>query len=720
MGSSVTSRAAALALLVVVAGLRPPGAAAIVSVDSESRIDKTRFRFVGTKTFSEKALRERLSFSEEAPSGLRGVASSLPFVPNPPHAALDPIGLQENVARLRLFYHDSGFPRAAVRYDVRPAGEKNVFDVTFEIDEGAPLVVRSITFVDSAGAPFAPPPHDREAFEKAQREAGRLSGGRFTAATTKAIEDRTRAWWRERGYPFVHVAAAVSVDSSRSQCDIAVATAPGQPSRIGEISVEGNVLISDEVILRELPFRSGDAYSSRLLDEGKRAVQGLEIVRTAKVDALQGSPVDSGVAIHVQVREDTPRLVSGEAGYDTDSGIVGQLRWSHRNFGGGARSLGVNALAETGKLAVDEDAETRYRGEITLRQPYVWNHRLSLLTGPFVEYGEDEFERSLEVGANAALIYELAPLRSVALKYEYARKHIYGYDPNGLASGDIDLLSLLVLNAQGVLDSLGGTLDRSDITLSATLGSIDDPTNPRRGFVFRPTARVTTPRGLNSTQSLRVNGTISGYHPMGRRVGFLARFSAGRLFPYGKSIPGPGEDGTTEFLRLHDDIFTAGGVDDVRGWGERLLGPKFPVIEFREEGDSLAPYTDGYDPLGGLARVAGSLEVRLPFPGLGETWGTHAFFDAGRVWTPDDRFRPEQTIDNDGDRLFFSTGGGIDFKTVVGAIRLTLGYKLNPSLFDVVDDGDALEAILGNRPVEDLPRDESRRFHLHLSLNTAF
>ena len=117
-----------------------------------------------------------------------------------------------------------------------------------------------------------------------------------------------------------------------------------------------------------------------------------------------------------------------------------------------------------------------------------------------------------------------------------------------------------------------------------------------------------------------------------------SRISAGRLFPFGKSVPAPGEDPIFSFIRLRDESMTAGGTNDVRGWGNRQLTPKLPEVDARIEGSDTIFNSDQYVPIGALARLSGSLELRLPAPGLPSAWGIYLFLDGGRVWTPDDRF----------------------------------------------------------------------------------
>ena len=373
------------------------------------------------------------------------------------------------------------------------------------------------------------------------------------------------------------------------------------------------------------------------------------------------------------------------------------MSWAHRNFTGGARVLTVAGVANTGWGALIDQPDIRYRGSVTLRQPYVIDRRMSLSFGPFIERRDDVQDRSWEFGGNTTLLYETAPLRSVALSYEIARRRIDEYKIGFVTAGDIDLLSLLALNAQGALDSLGAVIDRSEFTLSATMGTLPEPNRRRRSALFRPAIRVSAPPKVNDKEYLRLDGTLSGFYPLTRGIGLAGRITGGRIYPFGKSIPIPEEVGNTAFLKLRDISFTAGGIDDVRGWENRLMGPKFPDIRFREEGDSVVAYTDGYVPIGGLSRLSATAEVRLPFPGLGQSWGTHVFLDAGRVWTGDDRFAPGIVLAEE-ERFFYGTGAGIDYLTSVGAVRLAMGYKLNPSVLDLADSDDALEAALEERP----------------------
>jgi outer membrane protein assembly factor BamA len=88
------------------------------------------------------------------------------------------------------------------------------------------------------------------------------------------------------------------------------------------------------------------------------------------------------------------------------------------------------------------------------------------------------------------------------------------------------------------------------------------------------------------------------------------------------------------------------------------------------------------------------------------------------VWTPDERFSqalvlPAQT------ELRFSTGAGISYQTPVGAIRASLGCKLNPSELDLRDPSKVLDALVNELPVSSVEPEWTRRLHLHLSFGLA-
>jgi outer membrane protein assembly factor BamA len=713
-------------------------AVAQVRVDALTEVRKIRFE--GHHELTRHKLESTIRTQGRGASyGLRVAVGKLPFVPGPGPQPFSPLTLQEDVVRLRSAYAASGFFATHVRYTIVRDDAKNLLDITFVIVEGPPTLIADVTIRPADTLSTLPVPDDQQrSWKHLERSILGQRGHRLIVDGARKDRDQLKQWWRDRGYPRADVTTHLVADTTRSYASLAYRIAPGPFARFGEVEIEGNKTISDAVVQRQVNIHAGEPYSAAALKQAALDLQELDIIRVAHVDAPtlgaadssggtgaqpDSTPVvgsDSLPPVRVRITEADRRLVSGDLGYVTDAGLSAQARWTHRNFSGGGRSLTVTTLAQTGWLALTANPDERYRFSVSLKQPAVLHRRVSAALTPFVEHRDDTQDRSTQYGLNTTLIYKLAAFRSVSLDYQVAWRHIDEYHLTDLANGDIDLFTFLVQASQGQLDSLGSDLRNSTFTLSGSVGAIDDPANPRRGFIVRPAVQVTAPTSMSSTAYWRMDASANGFVPLGKSVVFASRFRVGRLFPFGKSLPGPGDDPQTKFLQLRDASFTAGGTSDVRGWENRLLGPKVPDVRFTTVGDSLVPFADGYVPYGGFDSGNFSLELQLPVPGVGPNVGWLVFLDGGRVWTDDARFGLAGKDPNDQERFFFATGAGISLRTPVGPIELSTGYKLNPSITDLASSEDLLLAAREGRPLDTVPRKNSRRWQLHLAIGSSY
>jgi outer membrane protein insertion porin family len=713
-----------MVVLACVTAARP--APAQVRVDAGTQVKSIRFR--GAKSVPEAQLREILQTRDRGSYfSVRSGLAVLPFIGPPTPRLFTAIELQRDVVRLRQRYRDAGFLAAQVHYEVQADEPKNLLRIVFVIDEGRPVHVAKVTVTGPDSMTSPPVPHGQEhSWRNVQKTVLDLRGHRLEVAEVRQDQKRLRTWWLDRGFPAADTRVAVDVDSVRGEAHVRHIVAPGAPARFGPVTIGDSASLAEPVIRRELPFQEGDPYSAAALDEGRTELQELEIVRSASFElppptAEPVAPDGEGPAVPVRVNlfEAKRRMIGGDVGYGSDLGFTTEARWSHRNFTGSARTLTFSALAQTGWLALVQDPDKRYRASVSFLQPYLFYRRFAGVLSPFLEKRDDIYDRSLEYGTNATFIYRASAFRSASLDYRISRRQVYEYQIENFTDGSVDLLTLLSLAAKGVLDSLGTVLENSTFTLTARLGALDQPTDARKGVLFTPAIQVTAPPALSTTQYWKLDGTLQGYLPIRRHGRITARISAGNLRPFGKSLPSPGEDPAVNFLQLRDVLLTAGGSDDVRGWGWRLLGPKFPDIRFVDTGDTTELQADGYVPVGGLARTTFSVELRMPLAALGKNVGAHTFLDGGRVWTSDSRFNADGDPYGD-EKWFYATGAGLDVHTPVGPIRLSLGYKLNPSVTDLADSKDILDASLSGRPLDDLPRHQSRRWQLHLSFGTGF
>jgi len=683
--------------------------------DDNTQVSSIGFRFVTTRSFPEKDIRSKTALTERGSfTGLRETMDFFPLVEPVGVHPFNPLELQKDVARIRRFYHQSGFLEPVVTYTIDFDREKNLVDVEYVIDEGPPLTLGrvSVTGADSA-APLLLPP-DLETSWK-----GTLSGflpepGKYlNLSQLPAFEASALVWCANNGYPFAYARAGFSIDSASHAADLNIRMTLGQRCRVGKITVTGQQNVGERILLRELPFASGDFYSAQDLAEGRREILGLGLFRRAVIGIPDGAPPAEEVPVSLEVTEAPPRMIVGAVGYDSRGGMTMQGDWTHRNFTGDARSFTTSGLAQTGFLALEQTPEILYRASLSFTQPYVFHRRLSIIGGPFVEYRNDYRDRSNAYGLSATLVYNVDPLRSIALRQIISKRNIQEVRFGDYESGAIDFLSLLSTVAKGEV------VLKNTIALQASYGSLDDIMVPRKGYLVRPVSEVTWASDLNSVEYWR--GELSGavFTPFSETVGLAVRGYASTIVPFGKGLPQGDETSTEKWLQFRDIAATAGGPDDARGWGSRLLGPKFPNLTIQTSGADTTYSVDGYIPVGGLAKLAFTFELRLPFPGLGSFAGLSVYFDGARVWNPSETLHPDLGW-SDEEKFFYGVGTGMLFRSPVGTFRLDLGYKLNPSFQDLRDASDVVNALANEQPLDQIPVHPSRRFHAHLSISVSF
>jgi outer membrane protein insertion porin family len=715
----------ALLTLGMAAALTPQSARAQIPYyvfDDHTQVGSIRFTFPDGRTYPDDRLLEHMVLG--GPSWLsrvHGALAFLPFVSNPaahPFTALD---LQRDVARLRRFYAESGFLGTDVRYEVGFDPNDNRVAIDLIVTEGRPIRVRTLSITTPDGGDPASNLEDGLAAEwRAFAESHQDPiGDRFTEATRARLVGDVLNWWMNRGWAFTQARAETVVDSTAAALDLEVRVDPGPRTRVGAIETDGNHRVSDDVILSALPFHTGEWYSSEQLAAAQRRLFALALFRLVLVDVPPDQPRDSTVAVRIRLEETPPRLFIGEFGYvSAGGGLTGHAEWAHRNFMGGARTLSTTATLQTGVLSVAEKPAREYGLSVSYRRPFTFHPRVTLNVAPYGRYRDNLVDRSWEMGNETTFIYELGQYRFLTLQHRYSSRRVLDYRLG--SANAIDLATLLHLLGEGALDSLSNRIERSTFSLSGTIGRFD-PTSPAQALQARPTVEVTTPAALNTIEFTRIDVPLHGYLPLGHGFALAAQARIGRVYPFGKTVAGD-DDGQAliRAAQLRDVLLTAGGTGSVRGWGNGLLGPKFPNLVFTglAAGDTATAGTDGYLPAGGLARATTSVEVRTPFPGLSERWGLHAFLDAGRVWTPDVRFRGEDPYGEQG--WFYGAGGGVDVSTLVGPIRVSVGYKLNPSPLDLRSAQDVFQALSEGSPISSKPTDWKRRFHIHVALGQGF
>jgi outer membrane protein insertion porin family len=714
-----TRRRRAGLLAVLALTLTSPVAAqdALNRVGPKTQVRSVELQFDGKPSLDEEQLRQKIALTGQGSFvWLRRALGWIPLVPPVGSHPFDPTEMGRDVVRLERYYQRSGFPRADVDYEAQYRAKSDAVRVTYRIDEGPPLEVDTLQFAGQNGPLNLPESIGRSwrRFVRTQQDHIQRAG----EDEKRSLADSTVRWFRAEGYPFATARTLARVDSAANRANLLVQVDPGRRLRVRRIWVTGNETIPEREIVRQLPFQAGDWYNGRELEESRQQLTQMDIVRLASVDVPPDSADDTTVVVMLRMAESQEHILKGEGGYLSSGGLTTQATWTDRSWLGGLRTLTVAATAQTGIAALEQPPQEIYRLNVTAFQPYVGDRRLSAAGGPFVEYRSDLRDRSWAVGFDGSLVWAPAPLKSITLGYTISHRHIFDYGIGSDLTPE-EYLPLLGLADPGTVGELENTINRSVVSLEGSYGRLDRIANPRKGYVIRPRVETTLP-GFNTNEYLALDLGATAYLPLTKTLGFTIRGGAGRLYPRGNSVEFVGSESPfISLLRLRDVTFTAGGTRDVRGWGSQLLGPKIPQVEFQTSGDTTVAVASRYTPVGGLARLIGSVELHFPMPVAGDAFQPYLFYDGGRVWNPDQRFALNAG-ELDEDKYYHAIGVGIGYQTVVGAIQVALGYKLNPSPLDLRSSEDVRTALANGQSIDSAPTSSSRRFHLHFSIGATF
>jgi outer membrane protein assembly factor BamA len=638
---------------------------------------------------------------------------------------LDRTELRRDVLRIRVFYWMRGFRQATVDTVVARRSSEQVA-VTFRVAEGSPTLVRAIRVTEQdsvlTGAEIS-------------RVVALEPGKPFSLLALDSTVARIRSVLQDRGYADARVDTTTSVDTTARLADATIKIDPRWLVHVGEIVIHGSKSVSERTIKRSLSFRTGDLFRRADLSATQRRLYETGLFLRASITAgrrRDSTSADSSIGrqrrdtvtagagierqrgrdsirtVDVNVSEAPPRLARVSGGFNTFDFIQVDGRFTHNNFGGGARQLdavatvgnlfasglngsrigGVIGFQDITKDIVGETSEflrPTYQGSIDFTQPWLLSPRNSAGAGVFayrrmapsvfVERGE---------GANVSFTREVADRVPVSLTYRFELTSILAGDVYFCVNyGVCDPQTIAALRERQRLVPLA---------LTALLNRQNDPLAPSRGYTAQ--ARLEHASAYTGS-SFRYNSVFfegAAYRPIGSRsvlathgrVGFVRALASTRIATRaGDAVSG-------DILHPRTRLY-AGGARSVRGVGENQLGPRVLTLPPKKlaaicgdlSGDAIADCdlsrTDSAGnglqdrdftprPLGGRALLEGSVEYRFPLWRnlYGATFIDGALLGQGSL----------QTATRGAGAV--TPGVGVRYRSAVGPIRMDIG--LNPTV----------------------------------------
>jgi outer membrane protein assembly complex protein YaeT len=564
---------------------------------------------------------------------------------------------EADLKRVVAFYKDRGYPEAKVQsFDVKMNDQQDAAAVTITVDEGRPVVAERIEY---QGFETVPARHLAELKTRVPLKEHAPIDRALAQATRETALDELK----DHGFPYASVRLTESPGSDDHSKVLTLTAVPGTEARYGEIQIDGNSSVSDNVVRRQLTIRPGRLFRLSQLQESQRRLYDLETFQFANVEPeVPEGQQPAIVPIKTMLTEGKHRKINFGVGYGTEEGPRVSADWRHVNFFGGARTMQIQSQYSSLNRGV----------RANFKQPYLLGPRNQLVLRA-QSWHTDEPSYTLNTnGGRATVEHRFArrgPLSqrtsdsTLALSYTNEFQS-YQVLPDALNNpAFIKFLIALGLDplngqARGLLSSLDLDLHRS---------TADSTVNAKRGYLFDAhveQAGKTLGGDYEFTESI-LEGRY--YFPIGGNRAIVA------VQARGGSIGTIGTDSNlgVPFYRR----YFLGGAQSLRGWGRFEVSPLFNGIM-----------------VGGHTMFESSAEVRVP------VWGNLSavlFADSGNVWN--------NAWDFSLNDLRYDIGPGLRYLTPIGPIRADVGFQLNP-IPGLLIDG----------------KPETRHFRFHFSIGQAF
>ncbi len=528
----------------------------------------------------------------------------------------------EDLKRIVVFYHDRGFPDARVTsVDTKLNDAQDKVDVTVSISEGEPIRVAEVVFEGFDLLPERP-------LRRLRRELPTKVDAPLDRQLASASRERALDLFRDNGYPYAEVRLINEPVEMRRERVILRAT-PGTLAHFGEVEVNGQASVGDNVIRRQLTFNPGDEFSQQKMKETQQQLYRMELFQFVNVESLEDKVQQSPeLPVRITVAEGKHRKLNFGLGYGSEEHVRARIRWDHVNFFGGARQVGAEARWSS-----------LYRGvRGNFREPFFFHKRLSFNVEGQSWYASEPVYTSNTVGGRFSVRYDTSDRQflSVGMINEYQESTIENDALNDPTIWD-DLISL-GLDPRDDGRSSGRV---SAVFVDFSRNTTNNILDARRGYVIN--AHLEQAGGWLSGSYRYLNLTMEGryYMSIQRRFIWANRVNVGALDP---------DDNLDANIPFHKRFFV-GGANSNRGWGRFEISPLEP---------------NGL-PIGGVSMLDASTELRFPIAGK---LGGVGFLDYGNAWV--DRWSIKT-----GD-LRYALGGGLRYQTPIGPARFDFGYQLNP------------------------------------------
>ncbi|MEO8757722.1 MAG: outer membrane protein assembly factor BamA [Devosia sp.] len=470
--------------------------------------------------------------------------------------------LEQDRVVIQQYYGNHGYPDAQVTSAVAEYNaERKGYFITFTIVEGDRYAFGKIGVETSIAGLDA----NNLTNTIRTRQGDGFSAGELARSAQDMAVEATNL-----GYPFADVRPRVERDPASGTFGVTYLIDEGQHVYVERINITGNTKTRDFVIRRELGFAEGDPFNRALVTQGKSNIEALGFFSKVGVTAEQGSAADK-IVLNIAVIEQSTGDYGVTAGYDTQSGVLGELSLTERNFLGRGQYIKASVGAsQTGKSF-----------DFSFTEPYFMGLKMSAGLDAYHHINDETTSNIYGTTATGAqLRFGLPVTRDVQASL------FTGIDQTVIADA---------LAPNSSFFKNGQVLNKAWVGYSLTLDTLDDKSHPTEGL-YATLSQQYAGMSYNFIKTELKARYFMPVFPDGGIVGSV-KGQVGVINAFGASGINPVE------------AFNYGG-QLVRGFQNQNMGPRI--------GGQIVGYT---------TYAGATAEAEFPIPMLPETYGLH-----GAVW----------------------------------------------------------------------------------------
>ena len=567
----------------------------VFEINENDKVLVKRIILLGNKEYNDDALKKIMQTKEGGWSSW--ISSKGTFKENM---------LRGDVEILSSHYLNNGYIQASVEEpQVFLTPDKRWIYITIRIEEGKKFWLGKIDFKGDI----------LDSVEDLSKNVKLKEGDVFSRDRLRQDIVSLTDMYGDKGYAFANIVPLTTLDHEKRIVNITFDISKGELVYFERILITGNVKTRDKVIRRELKVAEGELYHGTRLKKSRQKVNNLGFFDEVNLSTERGSSTNK-LNLIIDIKERPTGTLSVGAGYSSIDSFVMMGSVSQGNLFGRGQKLQLSA----------EFGEKRKTYNLGFTEPRLLDTEIS---AGFDIYNLEKQYTDFTKKSNGGDIRLGFPLGFEEtrgyLTYRYEESEIY----------DISTSAGTYITDQAGRNTL------SSITASIVRDTRDSYLAPMSGS--------------NNSVSTEVaggffGGTRSFVKHLGNSSWFYPVFWDTSVMLHGAIGYAEGTEGKDLPI---DERFFVGGMNTVRGFDPRSLGPK-------DENGIV---------IGGNKELIFNVEYLFPLAKEAGLRGV-IFYDAGNAFGDNEVYDIES--------LRTSAGYGIRWYSPIGPLRLEWGYNLNP------------------------------------------